>query len=130
MDLIAFFLVTPEIMGERRLRTARKIILRVLFVLSVLFFVLAVLAGIGFFLLGFVFMRRLFINADYQIPPFVSTYPVWTGIGSMLLSWFALLLMRLYEKVVESKKLRSLIFRLGIVVLVLGVLVQFIGTFL
>lgn len=150
LDCLAFFLVTPELLGEKRLHILQRLLR------SVLLWVSLGLLIVGILTLTLIAMSYLFL------PILLAVFPVtmWTasallvffliekvplsaefiwlsghtllfligGLGA-LFSWSANKLMGAVVYLCSEEQARRLLMKLGVILFMLGALLQFWGTF-
>lgn len=128
-DFFAFFMASPEILGEVRLKRIQKYLRVILWWTSVVFFGLAVVGGVIFILAGTLlpliftfFWGPLYRNGSIILILF-------SGVLSAGLSWLALKLMHLVERLTQNRKMRRQFLHIGIGLVVLSAILQIVGTF-
>lgn len=130
-DLLAFFLAAPELIGENGLRRLRDRMRVVLWWASVVLFALSLLLILPFLFSGFLFVLGLLHLPGITGRLIDRLLPV-VFLGPLLsaaISWIPRASMALVESLSDNRRTRRLLLNSGILLFVLGILAQFIGTF-
>lgn len=143
IDFLSFFLVAPELLGEKPLRLIRKILMFFFFMVDILFLVLLILIFITFFatlpllfyyysafysfVIGnFVEMGLLAFFKHGSYTGFFFLLLPFSPLVLLALSYLPTLITNLLETLANEKKLRLLLIRTGVILFIAGKAVSFV----
>lgn len=154
LDFLAFFMVTPELLGERRLRSVQRFLRSALIWMSLGFLILSianvVLTSILYILLPLLlslFPTEGLVSSTWALFMIVvfaadriaslTGFPWWVGhlvvflIGGIgvLFSWLSNKIMNAVIRLSNEERARQNLLKLGAILFMLGTLLQFAETF-
>lgn len=145
IDFLSFFLVAPELLGEKPLRLIRKILVFFFFLIDILFLITLTLIFIAFFAILPLLLYNYSVFYSFLVGEFLKvglpaffTYGPTFGTFLLLIpfsplfflaiSYFPALITSLLETLANEKKMRMVLIKAGVILFIVGKVMDFVAS--